>query len=577
MAAGEERVDDWEKFSRIDLEVQVSPEILSRGLSYYHDGHLLQAVRVGMTRAGVLAGTAGNYRVRLWFEDGVLQTFCTCPFQGFCKHMAAVAVAWLTDPALFIDLQPELDRMTADPSLLRETVVRLCHQEPFVFRELLVTAPAPLEFHSARGILNLIRNIFANPRESLGQSSEIWEKIKRLQELLRMELRRGSAEALLPLVELMKGLAAVYLDYPTERLTDSFNELIAVLRELPPGLPEAVLEPVLETLFLIYFEPKLWEWKQSCGMGVKELAERLPHTASNFLGMKLLPEKQLPELPTLELVSLYELLLVLKPGTAAIGADLAAVEQALKERGEGLLWLVDRWLDDVPDFSFRLANDGLRRLEPGFKFQLWDRLVKLHCRRGELKQAAALSFALFRKEPSFEEYLRLKEILRDRPAALQEYCLKATRFLKSRWNPENGAPSLPIYRLLIKIAVLDGDSEAVREYCAASRQTPEILHEIAKLCWQEPSGVWLDVCPDLIRFFLADDTPEIWRNAHRLLIMYKKICFQDQRQTEWNSFSREIYRQYEADRRFRKKFGALLNLDSTEPDDDPKKLCRDFN
>ena len=72
-----------------------------RGLEYYKSGCVQEVLRSGDSiRAGVLGSSL--YGVRLWVIRGQLRYSCDCPVgeEGeFCKHLVAVSLAWLANPA----------------------------------------------------------------------------------------------------------------------------------------------------------------------------------------------------------------------------------------------------------------------------------------------------------------------------------------------------------------------------------------------------------------------------------------------------------------------------------------------
>ncbi len=68
-----------------------------RGEGYYHEGRVRDLLEHEGVIAARVVGT-GEYRVRFWAEDEVLDYSCDCPLgmdKEFCKHCVAVGLAWL--------------------------------------------------------------------------------------------------------------------------------------------------------------------------------------------------------------------------------------------------------------------------------------------------------------------------------------------------------------------------------------------------------------------------------------------------------------------------------------------------
>ena len=164
---------DWNKFALINLEASVAPQIYERGVDYFRQGHLVKACKIDNLLAGVLIGTGGDYKVRLWFNGLELQGECTCPYQGFCKHMVALAIAWLEEKTRFTDLQPQLTAVLENPLTQTNILLDLIHKDPLNFLALYPDEATQYDFITTRGMLNLIRNTFSAPQittEGAGKS-----------------------------------------------------------------------------------------------------------------------------------------------------------------------------------------------------------------------------------------------------------------------------------------------------------------------------------------------------------------------------------------------------------------------
>jgi hypothetical protein len=73
---------------------------LERGQRYASEGRVRVADEDGAAIGGIVSGTH-DYEVRIWVEDDDLAYACDCPIgldETFCKHLVALALAWLDQP-----------------------------------------------------------------------------------------------------------------------------------------------------------------------------------------------------------------------------------------------------------------------------------------------------------------------------------------------------------------------------------------------------------------------------------------------------------------------------------------------
>ncbi|MBN1460758.1 MAG: SWIM zinc finger family protein, partial [Armatimonadetes bacterium] len=96
----------------------------ARGEEYFEDGRVDSlAEDEGVVSARVQGSE--NYEVRLWAEDGELESACTCPWAAegnFCKHSVAVGLAWLARDKAVLKSKPAKGRTPAKPTLTQDDV-----------------------------------------------------------------------------------------------------------------------------------------------------------------------------------------------------------------------------------------------------------------------------------------------------------------------------------------------------------------------------------------------------------------------------------------------------------------------
>ena len=102
-----------------EIAKRVGSKALRRGWEYFQKGALGQLRRQGKVLSGLCMGTGIHpYRVRVVFnETGIAEADCTCPIGqgGYCKHVAALLIAWRERPQDFLlveELEPLLAQCT---------------------------------------------------------------------------------------------------------------------------------------------------------------------------------------------------------------------------------------------------------------------------------------------------------------------------------------------------------------------------------------------------------------------------------------------------------------------------------
>ncbi len=529
-------------FSKIDLEAIVTPEILERGARYLAEGHLLRVFRLGNLLCGRVAGTLADYRARLWITGPEITGECDCPYPGFCKHLTAVALAWLQDPEQFLDLEPRLDEIAADQERLRTVFVQMVERDPAGFAELCGPTTAD-RFLESRGLLNLVRAGFSQPRLNFSQPGEFRKRLHRIGTMVAERLFGGDSGALEALAELLSKLAEAWRESPAEILAAAIGDQLRIAAGLPARFSWTDLGPLLNLMIDLATDPGLWELHTEFRSVLMAFFQSDPEGFCEILGQKSPGERPLAWMAR------YELLIACGSHPASERL-LWETEEWLAGTDGGRLWLIDRLGGNEPERALHLAREGLATaVDPETRNAYRDGLIRLHWRRGELRQAAALSFVRFREEPSFDEYLRLRSILADRPTEFQGY-LQRIREIAAAGSSE---------ALALRIAV-------------AERDPGPILAELGRL--GEEEGLWLDlsewlgqtvpeplvmVYEPLIGKLLSLETPAARKTAIRLLVRYKKHWLSQEKIGEWDRFREALLKEFGGDPRTLRRFGSILS------------------
>ncbi|HEX7715241.1 MAG TPA: SWIM zinc finger family protein [Bacillota bacterium] len=552
----------WEEFSRIDLEALVPPRIMERGLNYYREGQLIKACRIGPVLCGVLLGSGANYHARLWWTDLGLKWDCNCPYPEFCKHLVALALAWIERGSGFIDLTLQLDQICGNPQAMPEFVRGLAFRNPLDFGELwdefvrgrcdagteiAVASAAPSE----RGLLNLVRNLFPSHPLTPETIRELWDRVERISRLLLDRMVQDDIGAARALAELTRRMTELFPVYPDPVFRSFLTELgDMVYLKLAKAGPE-IRAVFLEVWWALYFNPELWDIRPELGKWLRQFRGSDPQLFSAAIRETLTGQSQF-----LILIGLFELLDEPTPAgnpgspdTSSFRQELNDIRCKLRENDEGCLWLIDRLREVDPDQALRIANTGLRR-NSGLKDSYRERLIILHQLRGDLRQAAALSFVQFREKPVLEEYLRLRDLLAKSPS---DWAIYRGRIKELMENQALG-------RLAIQIALADRDSTALVEQWPDILADPQLLLNTAGLFQEEDFPLELaEFFPQLIRALLETGGPEFYKSARATLIRFKKFCYRHDHRSDWDDLRRSLLEEYRDDLGFRYKFGSLLD------------------
>ncbi|MGG0153863.1 SWIM zinc finger family protein [Bacillus mycoides] len=72
-----------------DITKWIPKYIIDRGHEYYEEGHVEDVEIHDKKVFAFVTGNAGNYEVIIDLED-FAESSCECPYENYCKHMAAV-------------------------------------------------------------------------------------------------------------------------------------------------------------------------------------------------------------------------------------------------------------------------------------------------------------------------------------------------------------------------------------------------------------------------------------------------------------------------------------------------------
>lgn len=273
--------DLWTTLSREDLEGWAGPSVVSRGASYQRSGRVQDLVLTA--QGALLAWVEGTrrYATQVIVQTGpVLDSVCTCPYAGHCKHAVAVVLeaqkclqagealpqANLYDPRLQL-LAPlasgaSLETLEADSTPARDLIrhylddqdkaalitliENLAERFPGVHAQLL--EQATLERGSDTDLLHrttaMIENLAAEPDwddyHYGGFDNASFEDLARLPQHLEMLLARGHADEVVALGDRLLAVGARRVELEPEGESHPYiaEGLTVAYRALPLAYPD---------------------------------------------------------------------------------------------------------------------------------------------------------------------------------------------------------------------------------------------------------------------------------------------------------------------------------------------------
>ncbi|HEX8834170.1 MAG TPA: SWIM zinc finger family protein, partial [Abditibacteriaceae bacterium] len=146
MRHGDLDSEDFPALSEGDIAALATAKVLTRGRALFDDGALEELTRRDAEISAVCAGSEDEaYSLKVTLSpSGITETRCTCPYEydGICKHLAALLLAWAHTPEAFdiVEAKAKAAGKTASPlwrelqnhdrDALAQLVVQLVETEP---------------------------------------------------------------------------------------------------------------------------------------------------------------------------------------------------------------------------------------------------------------------------------------------------------------------------------------------------------------------------------------------------------------------------------------------------------------
>lgn len=218
-----------------DISALGSPQSFERGADYYHSGAVFNTRIVNNELRGDCRGSNySHYRVSaLLGSSGILAFDCTCPYDwdGACKHIVALLLAWVHTPGIFQFAAPVDERLAGKSkeeliALIREMLKREPNLERLLDLPLRPDSESPLDLDPFRRQIGFFfMDDFPDPQELVIELAAIAETADRF----AGKENCTAAGALYHLI-----LSAIIPSY--DQLYDEDGDISSVLQQCATGL-----------------------------------------------------------------------------------------------------------------------------------------------------------------------------------------------------------------------------------------------------------------------------------------------------------------------------------------------------
>ncbi len=601
------------------LQQLAGPKAFARGEAYFAENRVRQ-LQASIDRATAKVSGSRTYRVKLWHQRGQLHHACTCAAgreEAFCKHCAAVGLAWLaaleehaSDGPSNHGAAPAQPRPEADEtgisrdqlrdylrSLDKERLVSLTleatdyddilHRR--ILLELIGVAPAGGSKKSAGTTppsapartppdLDLYKHLLHEAIEcadyvdysSMGDYAQgVEEAIRPLGDLLQ----NGQAAAVLELAE----FALLELDRSSDMIDTGDGALNAIYDDLQQYHLEAcrLAKPDPEAL-----AARLLTYELEGGLGVFNNAVNTYADALGPLGVAAWRRLLIQEWSRLPVIGAegakqaggapaasidyrrFQLNALMERVARAAGDTdaLIAVKQRDLTSAHDFLALADLQLSaGRPEEAARWAERGVAAF-PGAATSsgLNDLLVSIYARLGRHEDAQNLVWKEFAQQTSLEEFCKLRNFVRQEwPAAWPEWRQRVLDLLQGTAKPDRS--------LLVAVLLEEGlDDQAWSETRSGSCR-PDLLLEVAARRERTHPAEALRIYQDQLGPIIARGDQHAYKEAITLLTRIGHLLDRMGRGDDFGTYRAEV----RAANRQKRSFLKLL--DGIQPPPPPGK------
>ncbi len=491
--------------TRKTLENLAGTAAFQRGKDYFFAGSVGALRDTGNKLSARVEGTE-TYQVSLWEDKGGLGYDCSCPRAAdgyFCKHCAAVGLAWLTkqtesgvvvatkkqrrDP--WRDIRDYL--MTQAPEVLIELLLDTAERDDRLYRSLLFKA------ERAGGGSNVVK-VFRKSIEQAtrvtgfmewGESGNFAANLEQIVESMKELLTPDSAGMLVELAE----FAIQRLEKSLEMIDDSDGEVGAIVETLGDLHLRACELAKPEPIALA---ERLFRLEMTSAFGICSFSASTYCDALGEEGLRRYRELAEAEWATVKPrqdnggydARRYRITSIMESLARASGdvEELVAIKSLDLSLPYHYLTIAEIWAKaEQQDKALAWAERGLRAFPARPDNRLRDFLIAAYLKLRRNDEALALTWVQFEESASLAHYKKLHGVAeqlgvwpeqRQRALAKVDEVIAAQTALTASWKPKS---SMPDYSLRLEIALWENDFDAAWEAIHAGSCKQDLLITLA--------------------------------------------------------------------------------------------------
>jgi len=503
-----------------DIENFFNPLIRKRGYEYYKNGAVLNPIAFENRIVAQVAGTT-YYTTMIEIKEGI-KFSCSCPYEGNCKHEAALLYMWVKDRDKFTFMEEVFKKLKeVDRGKLIETI-----EDIITYKPELIDPIMPFD-----------ENIFKRKIDQLFSRkygySETFSLVSELNVLLRVIKRSGNDAANFLDYAILKMLNAYEnIDDSEGVFVDIVNSYISLYKELMKG---KVDKKFVKKYFTVYMEnPDFSEDVLSIlfDLCARQELQYLKELAEKRLKMEKENKEELMEV----ILRVYE---KLGENEKYVGKALQLL-QIYKENDYSPYFYEDILRNLI---KFGKTEEVIEFLENMRSDDAFFLLADAYEHKGDTKKSFEILVELFSKYPSIELVEKIKKF----SVELGNWIETKEEIIKIL--QENGR-----YETILKFALKEKDIDVAMQYLNRCKDA-HLLEKIARFIEKYDKEKKIDLLKHLAETFIQKGGRLNYELAVEYLKKVKKIMIKENKNGEWQNYINHLKEL------FRKKYGLMLEME----------------
>jgi uncharacterized Zn finger protein len=578
------------------LRLKAGPAFFARGERYATTRRVKQLKATGIGLSATVTGTS-RYQIRIWAEEGDLNSSCTCPVgetEAFCKHCVAAGLVWLGAARAGEGVtgeagpdQPDVDLRAYLLTQSKETLVELlmeraAEDELFGGRLALQAAKAmavPADLESYRQAIEaaIVVDDFVHYRSMYDYSRNVTAAIGSIEEILK----GGLASEVIGLCE----YALECVEDATGRVDDSDGYMGEIKEELVELHHRAcqLARPDPEDLAARLFDWAIHSDWETFLDGADRYADVLGE--AGLLRYRSLAEQVWDEVPSRQVTergihssSNFRITYIMETLAKVSGSvdELVAIKARDLTYAYHYVEIVELLADaGRTDEALAWAERGIAAFPDGTDVRLRDVAAQELHRVGRHDEAMSLVWAEFEDRPTSKSY----ELLRRHATAAGAWSEWRTRALdlmrqseararsarsaaassSSRkgsvtWKPPRGYDGHPESSELVSVFLGENDTEAAWAQAKSGGCSPRLWMQLAELRQDEYPADAIPIFQEEVERAIGAKDNRGYREAVGTMIRVQTLMARAGREGDFPAYAAQVRAIHKAKRNLMKLF-----------------------